>query len=82
MVVEEEAETQGGGGIGGCRGGKSNLSAIIQAAVGASVTAVMEGVEDVMKTFVEARATAVDLVKELLSVMIVHLRHIWGISAN
>ena len=63
-------------GIRGGGGGHPNLAAIIQAAVSASVNAAMKGVEDVMKASVEARITASDLVKELLPVMVVHLRHI------
>ena len=63
-------------GIVGGGGGQPNLSAIIQAAVGASVTAAMEVVQDVIKASVEARITAADSVKGLLSVMRLHLRHI------
>ena len=62
--------------IGGGGGGQPNLSVIIQAAVGASVTFTMEGVEDVMKASLEARITAADSVKGISSVMSLHLRHI------
>ena len=50
--VEAEVNCTKGGGV-----GKPNLAAIVQARVGASLTAAMEGVEDVMNASVEARTT-------------------------
>ena len=47
----------GGDGSRGGGEGQPNLAATTQAAVGASVTSAMEGVEDVMNASVEARTT-------------------------
>ena len=66
----------GGDGIRGGGEGQPNLAAITQSAVGASVTSAMEGVEDIMKAYIEDRTTAADSVKGILSVTRVHLRHI------
>ena len=66
----------GGNGIRGGGGGQPNLAAIVQAAVSASLTAAMEGVEDIMKASVEARTTEADPVRGILSVTRVHIRHI------
>ena len=75
-MVEEEEWKQGETASEEVGGGQPNLAAIVQAAVSASLTAAMEGVEDIMKASVEARTTEADPVRGILSVTRVHIRHI------
>ena len=75
----------GGGGEGGARGhrrGQTDLAAIIQAAVGFSVTTAFMGTEDVIKAAVEACTAVVDSGKGQLSVTKAHLHHICGVLTN
>ena len=77
--------SRGGGVFGGGRGGGGGppeLAALIQAAVGTSITAAMAGVEDIAKAAIEARTAYLDSGKGLSYIMKVHLCHICGVPKD